>query len=494
MLSVRDISKEYSDHSLFSHINFSVEENEVVGLVGNNGVGKSTLLQIIAGSIEPTEGKVNLQDEIVGYLSQYPQFIEQTVKDFLSSLYPEYEHKRVLSEVSLEYLSDSQFVTSLSGGEKTKLYLAKLLLQNPTFLLLDEPTNNLDLEGLVWLENFIAGFRGGILLTSHDRYFLDETVDTIFELEKGEIKKYGGNYSFYREQKEIEQEAYKRAYEAQQKKIKHIQEDIESMEGRARAGEKQFGSRMPYQRRKIRKSAQQMVSRKKRLEMLLLSEKHLAEPALLKPKYIHLDGSIPSQKSVVTVKELSFGYTQQEILRTVNFSIMGSDRIWLSGKNGSGKTTLLNILLGNIHQTSGSIEWGNGIRTGYFTQERDDLNQSSTVVEALMKTGLSQTDAYKLALKFNFEVDDLKKQISELSVGQRAKVSFALLTSGIYQFLILDEPTNHLEIETREVIERALTDFGGALLVVSHDRYFLEQIGITKQFHLDEGSLVQVFK
>lgn len=387
-----------------------------------------------------------------------------------------------LNQVGLADIDRAMDASMLSGGQQTRLALALLLIQDPepTFLLLDEPTNNLDVEGIEWLESFLASFQGTVLISSHDRALLDNVVDTIIELEGGKAKTYGGNYSFYREQKELQREAYARMYVAQQKKIKQLEESIDAMKDRARAGEAQFSSGMPYQRRKIRKSAQQAVYRQRRLEKLLKSEHTLDKPETTIQYRLIIAGDTHTGKTAVYARDIYKSLGGRTIRSSVSIHIHGVERVWLAGSNGSGKTTLLRIMAGEIPPDRGTLEIGTNIRIGYFSQNRSDLVTTHTAVEELIKTGMSQTEAYKLAMRFHFTPDDLKKKIANLSQGQQTKLAFAKLIAGEYELLLLDEPTNHLDIATREVLEAALREYGGALLISSHDRYFLEQVGIDR--------------
>lgn len=497
MLTLNDIHKQFGEKILFKKIHLSIGQGEVCGLVGENGTGKTTLLRIMAAEILPDTGSIDIQNEVIGYLPQTPEFSKGvTVNQFLYSKIAREDEKYkadiVLNEVELDTIDRTMEATRLSGGQKTRLYLASLLLSDPepTILLLDEPTNNLDIEGIDWLEQFLTSFKGGVVLTSHDRSLLDNVVDTILEVSDQAIAKYGGNYSFYREQKEIEREAYERRYSAQQKQIKRIAEDIEHMKVRARAGEVTFSSRMPYQRAKIRKSAQQAVHRQKKLEKFLESEQKLEKPEEKIRHSIRLSGEVHSDKSIIFVKNISKAYKDKKVLKDISFHISGREHVWLAGLNGSGKTTLLSILNDEIKPDKGEIEIGNNIRIGYFSQDRNDLDEQETILSELMKLNISQTEAYKLALRYNFETEELNTKISTLSTGQKAKVAFAKLTTGNYQLLILDEPTNHLEISTRELIEDALYAYNGALLVSSHDRFFLERIGVDRIVVLKEGTIV----
>lgn len=489
MLVVNGISKSYKDKPVLENINFSLNDNEVIGLIGTNGSGKSTILKIITGEVISDTGNIQINNEVIGYLPQYldPQnSIEELLSEKLGNLYNDYKIRIVLEQLGLSNLDRTKKVFQLSGGQKTRLYLALLLIAEPkpTLLLLDEPTNNLDLEGLIWLEDFIKAYQGTVLLISHDRALLDETVERIIELDGGQIKTYGGNYSFYQEQKEIEKQAYQRMYLVQQKKIKKVEKDLQRIEERCRVGEKIFSSRQPYVRKKIRKAATQMASRRERLIKFLGSKQHLKEIKERIHYPIEFRGNIHSDKFILGAKGIYKMFGEEIVLRNVSLNIYGDQHIWLSGANGSGKSTLLKILTGVELADEGKVESGNNIKVGYFSQDSLHFDVTKTGMEELRKTVIPETDCYKLAMDLHLEPENLRKKIGDLSRGQIAKLEFIKLLLEQNQILILDEPTNHLEIQTREDIEKALQDYQGAILVVSHDRYFLEKIGIDRRYEL----------
>jgi len=489
MIKIDSITKQFADRTILKSVSFNLSNNEIVGLIGENGSGKTTLLKIINGSLMADGGQVEKQNEIVGYLSQNQEFPAQmSAGEFLRKKIndkEEYKIKSVLREINLD-MDLNVFANSLSSGQKTKLYLASLLITDPvpTTLLLDEPTNNLDIDGINWLEEFITTFKGNVVLASHDRSLLDNTADKIIELFNGTVKIYGGNYSFYREQKEIEEKAYKKKCIAQQKKIVKIEQDIERTETRARQGEINFGSGMPYQRRKIRKSAEQSVHRKKKLQKFLASEKRLEKPKEKIEYFISLSGKSHPGKTLIYAKNIVKSFGRNKVLNKLTFHLAGGEKTWLAGLNGSGKSTLMKIVAGKIQTDAGNLEIGSNVKVGYFAQDNYDLDDNNSVLDEFLKTGLTATDCYKLAISFDFRRDELTKKIKSLSMGQKTKVAFAKLTAGQYQLLILDEPTNHLEIKTREIIEEALDYYSGGLLVASHDRFFLERIGINKIINL----------
>lgn len=487
MIQLSGITKQFGDQTLYRNLDMTFGTNEVVGLMGDNGSGKTTFLQMIAGLVVPDTGTINTTGETIGYLPQQPHFpTGQSIETFLSGYVTDsneaYRIDMALVQVGMDHVDQSLQPETLSGGQQTRLFLATLLLQDPepTVLLLDEPTNNLDITGIEWLEGFILGFPGTVLLTSHDRALLDNVVDRIVELENGILTSYGGSYSFALEQKQIEREAYERRFVVQQKKIHQIEEDIERMKQRAFHGEEKFSSRAPGVRRKIRKSAQQAVSRQKKLEKFLASEKRLEKPEERLNHSIRLDDKAHPGKTMLYLQNVTKAFGGNLVLRDVSLHLGGSERVWLAGLNGSGKTTLLRIIAGEEIPDSGSVERGANISIGYFSQHRSDLISSNTILDELARLGLTRTEAYEAAIRFGFKPDEVSHTIATLSSGQQMKVSFAKLVARNHQLLILDEPTNHLEIRTRELLENALSLYRGALLVSSHDRYFLERIGITR--------------
>lgn len=497
MLVVNGISKSYGDKPVLKNINFSLSDNEVIGLIGTNGSGKSTILKIITNEVVPDIGNIQINNEVIGYLPQYldtQNSIAELLSEKLGNLFDDYKIKIVLEQLGLSNLDRTKKVFQLSGGQKTRLYLALLLIAEPkpTLLLLDEPTNNLDLEGLIWLEDFIKAYQGTVLLISHDRALLDETVEKIIELDKGQIKIYGGNYSFYQEQKEIEKQAHQRMYLVQQKKIKKVEKDLQRIEERCRVGEKIFSSRQPYVRKKIRKAATQMASRRERLIKFLGSKQHLKEIKERIHYPIEFRGNIHSDKFILGAKDIYKKFNEELVLKNVSLNIYGNQHIWLSGANGSGKSTLLKILAGIILPDEGNVEVGNNIQVGYFSQDSLHFDITITGMEELKKAGIPEMDCYKFAKDLHLEPEDLRKSTSELSRGQIAKVEFIKLLLEQNHILILDEPTNHLEIETREEIEEALKDYQGSILVVSHDRYFLEKIGIDRRYELINGEIKEL--
>jgi len=485
MVYLKDVTKSYDGEIILNKVNLSFEEGEVVGLVGENGSGKSTLFRILVGEIKADSGTIESTNESIAYLPQFPETDNVSLLKYLVSAshrsdIKHYEIETILSTLGLDELALNTKMADLSGGEKTKAIITGFLLRRtlPTVLVLDEPTNNLDLAGLEWLENFISSFQGSVILTSHDRFFLDRVTTKIVEIAKGSIKSFGGNYSYYKNQKKIEQEALMRQYTAQQKKIKQVKEDIEDYKNRGLQGELTYTSRNPYQRKKARKAAQTSVVRQKKLEKFLASTDFIEKPILRKKYGVSLKTVVPGAKLIIEASKVSKNFGDHNVLKGVSFEVRGNERLWIAGKNGSGKSTLCKIITSEIDADDGSIRFGTNVKWGYLSQQ-SLINREYTGYEYLRLLGLDTTTSFTTAAHLHLFEDDLRKKIKLLSYGQIAKLDFVRLLVSNYDLLLLDEPTNHLEIETREDIENALKDYHGALIVVTHDRYFIESLGIT---------------
>ncbi len=495
MLDVRKVSKSFIDKQVLEDVSFNLD-NEVVALVGDNGAGKTTLFKIILGELTPDSGSISKNNESIGYLPQQTDFGALTVNQFLHSLVGNekqgYEMERVLHQLNLAHIDRHQQASSLSGGEKTKLYLASLLLAEPepTLLLLDEPTNNLDLDGIYWLEEFISRYKGSILLTSHDRAFLDEVVDRIIELEKGQVKIYGGNYSFYREQKLEREKAYLKKYKENVAEIERLERLIVEKKEKAKQLSKDKGrDNDKYARYFFSQKSAKFDRTAKAFESRLKRIKRMEKPLDRRTYPFTFQGEVHSDKFILGVKNLSKRYRDKQVLNDISFSVTGNNHVWLSGKNGSGKSTILNIIVGKDNPNSGSVEIGHGVKVGYFSQELLPPSNSKTVIEELKELGANETDCYRFAIFLHLTKEDIIKHVTALSRGQRTKLEFIKLLMAQNHVLILDEPTNHLEIDTREQIEEALQYYDGAILVVSHDRYFLEKIGIDAEIRLTDGEI-----
>lgn len=489
MFTLQRIYKSYAEKPILENINLAVNAGEVIALIGKNGAGKTTLLKIILGEVQPGSGTVSLHNEVIGYVPQEPA-VDGFVKDCFGVTDGQWRIDYALEVAGLAGFSGDTFIRNLSGGQKTRLALAKVLATEPkpTMLLFDEPTNNLDADGLKWLENFVMSFRGGIILVSHDRFFINKVATKIIELDKGRLKQYGGNYDFYKEQKEIEYQTELSKYESNIEERKRLEKAIKAQSDKSQHTHKHIkrNDNDKYQRDFFRnrvtvKLGQNAKMLQGRLEQL----DEIKKPESSKSYAILLSGNVPPTKLIVQAENVTKKY-ESKMLIYPNFEIRGTERLQVQGMNGSGKTTLFEILAGLTKPTSGEVAFGQSIKYGYFSQDAGGLDDSLTNFENLEATGTHSTAIYREARSLGLDENDLRKKPSELSRGQQAKLSFAKLLLAQNQLLILDEPTNHLDIPTRDRIEMALQNYKGAMLVASHDKYFCRQIGIQSTINLDK--------
>jgi ATP-binding cassette subfamily F protein 3 len=483
MLRVKNLSFSILGEPLFEKVSFVIARGEHIGLVGQNGTGKSTLLKILANELEPSEGGVLLEQERIGYLPQEPIFSEDdTIASFLG-LASTQSLEKTLKPVKLDSLDPATRVQQLSGGQKTRLALAKLLVAAPSLLLLDEPTNHLDIDAVEWLEVFIRNFKGAVLIVSHDRRLLDNTVTKTFELDPSthSLNEYVGGYTDYLAEREKRIERQEDAFKRQQQEKRRLEEWI--------ALKKQEASIYDDP------SKGKMIRAKERYLQREIYDKEVVRPKDHKKiRGMELSGEAANPKLICRASGVSMRYDMINVLSDVSFEIRGKEKVLLSGKNGSGKTTLLKLLQSELIPTRGTIKIGEQVSIGYFAQEHESLNKENTVMDEFTETpGLSAAkDARKILGSFLFTGTDVFKKVSSLSMGERVRLIFAKLTNQTHELLILDEPTNHLDIPSREVIEEALLGFQGAILAVSHDRYFVEKIGFDRELHLERGVLDEV--
>lgn len=491
-LQINSLSKEYFDHQLLVDVNFSINSRDRIGLIGTNGSGKTTLLKLLSGKEDPDGGQIiRTPNKLeIGYVPQVNDFpaSKNIIEGLAMSLKIDdneiYKINIVLDKLNINDLALKSF-DSLSSGQKTKIYLARLLIQKPDILLLDEPTNHLDIKSLEWLENYLKNYQGAYLVVSHDRKFLDNIVTKILELEDGKIKIYGGNYSFYRQQKLIELEAQKRSYNVQEKKTEKILDRVRTMKNQTQQLEVVTSGADHYKRRKAAKSANRAKSTEKML-MKQLSENGIEKPkedfelsVIFKPKR-------ESNKLVVFFDKVSKKFNENQIIRNFSLEIDKGERVALIGPNGSGKSTLINLILDKFKPTEGKVELGSNVDIGYLPQEHKQLNSELSPIKYLMNaTKIDKTSAYKLAKRFLLSDEDIETSTNKLSSGQKSKILLASIMASGSNFIILDEPTNYLDIPSREALEEALISYKGTLLIISHDRYFLERINPTKIINLD---------
>ena len=494
-LQTNSLIKEFQGRQILNKVTFAIELRDSIGLVGINGSGKTTILKLLAGLEIPTSGEIIKvpNDLKIGYVPQITDFPnDKNITEGLAiSLNLENDEiwkiHIALHELGIGNLALRSFKT-LSSGQKTKVYLARLLIQKPDILLLDEPTNHLDIESLEWLETYLKNYQGAFLTVSHDRRFLDNTVTKILELDNGEIKIYGGNYSFYRQQKQIERQSQLRNYISQEKKNNRIFDRVRVIKDKTQQLEVRTSGADHF----VRKKAAKAASKAKSTEKMLI--KQLAENGIEKPQK-NIDLSVifrpqrESSQTLIFLDKVSKNFGRHQVLKDFSLVIEKGDKIALIGSNGSGKSTLINLILDKISQTVGKIEIGNNVDIGYLPQEQSLIDSDLNPIEYLVNScHLDRTSAYKLAKRFLFTSEDLKTPANKLSSGQISKLRLATIMASGSNFIILDEPTNYLDIPSREALEEALVSYTGTLLVVSHDRYFLDRINPTKIINLESIS------
>lgn len=511
LLNVEHLYKYFNGQALLKDINFTVEDREAVGLIGINGCGKSTLLNIITGSegYDKTPeglGSVNIAGKAsIGFLRQNSGLnseltIGEEMKNAFAPLLETLDKMKVLEKkmadggdidcISHEYAELSSYfeardgyridvkikqvlngmgfgstptdrvISTLSGGEKTRLALAKLLLEEPNLLILDEPTNHLDFETLMWLEDYLKGYKGAIIIVSHDRYFLNKVCTRICEIEQGRLTSYRGDYSSYLVQKKMNSERQLKEYEAQQKEIAKLEDYVAKNLVRASTS-------------KMAKSRQHMLDRIERIDKPLM---------YTKPPKIKLEYDIEPTKDIVRVVDCPLvvgeGADKKELIKSLTMNVRRGEHVAIIGANGIGKTSILKLIQGIIPHEGGNISWGGNVKISYFEQEHAILDPHKTVLEEIMDRypRLSEQQARNVLGAVLLTGENVFKPISVLSGGERAKLCFAIMALNRGNVLVLDEPTNHLDLNTKEVLEDALAEFGGTIILVSHDRYLLNKV------------------
>lgn len=512
VLKISGLSKSFGIKTVFENVSFEVRTGERIGLVGANGAGKTTLLKCIMGTEEADKGSVKVSDgAIIGYLRQDFNYTSRSIreemeeawkdvlyyKDKMESLARELEsHKSDeklvedygRAEARFEFLggydyesttrkiltglgfSDDDWdrdIHSFSGGQKVRINLAAAFVRHPDFLLLDEPTNHLDMNMLEWLEEYLRSYKGGILMISHDRYFLDGAATGIIDLENHHIRTFRGGYTRYMETKENQDRAYEKAYEKQQEHIRETEEYIR----RYKAGIK----------------AKQARGRQSQLNRLVRLEKPVHQASLR----FHFDPPAECADKVLDVLRVEGSYGNHVLFKNLSIHIKKGETVGLIGPNGAGKTTILKMITGEKKPDTGFIQMGNNVKMGYYSQEQERLHPKLSVLDEVRDTfNFGEKEARNILGMFLFRGDDVFKTVGMLSGGEKARLSLLCLFLEKPNFLILDEPTNHLDIPTREIMEDAIQAFGGTCLVVSHDRYFLDKVA-DRILELEDGKLTE---
>ena len=519
IFSCSNLGKSFSGETLFSGGTFRIEDKEKAAIVGINGAGKSTLLKIIIGELTAEEGEINVaKGKTIGYLAQHQDLnsdrsiyeevrsarehifameaeirrlekeMKQAAGDALSAMMDAYTRLNHEFELQDGYACESEITGvlkgmgftedefgkscgTLSGGQKTRVSLGKLLLSRPDCILLDEPTNHLDISSIVWLEGYLKNYPGAVVVVAHDRYFLDRIVDKVIEVEMKKITVYQGNYSAYAEKKRQRREAQMKAWLNQQQEIKHQEAVIEKLRS--------------FNREKSIKRAESR-------EKMLAKVERLEKPQELKDSmFFTLEPHVTSGNDVLTIEHLSKSFGSRQLFRNVHIEIKRGERVAVIGSNGAGKTTLLKIINGLMDADSGSITLGAKVTIGYYDQEQQLLTEENTLFDEISNAypDLDNTTIRNTLAAFLFTGDDAFKLVSSLSGGERGRLALAKLILSPCNFLILDEPTNHLDMTSKEILEQALCHYTGTVLYVSHDRYFVNKTA-TRILELAEQTFI----
>ena len=524
ILSVNGLTKSFLNENILENLTFSISDRDKVGVVGDNGSGKTTLFNLLTNELSSDSGEINFAKNVklsilkqnISYTSEKTVYeeclevfeeiilLEKELRELeiemgnknlseeeIHKLFDIYESKRHYFEENSGYsynskvrgvlfglgFSEDDFsksVNNLSGGQKSRLHLAKILLEPSNLILLDEPTNHLDIDSIQFLEAFLRDYKGSCIIISHDRYFLNSVCNRIFSIENKKLKTYNCGYDDFVSRREKEFEINRHLYEKQQKEISRQKEIIQRFEN---YGNNRF--------------IKQASSRRKMLEKIDLVE----NPEIYKNSMkLKLVPEVESGKDVLSISDLTMGFSDKILLNSINLNVYKGDKIGLVGKNGVGKTTLFKIICNKLSPLSGSCDLGARVSLGYYDQEQKTLNNQNSVMEEFWDAypNMNNFEVRSHLAKFNFFDEDLFKSVGELSGGERARLELLKLMLSKSNFLLLDEPTNHLDIESKEVLENAVVDYSGTVLTISHDRYFLNKV-VNKIWYLEDGKITEYY-
>lgn len=478
VITAKNVTKTYGDRTILDQIDFKIGGNRKIGLVGRNGCGKSTLFKVVTKLEELTDGAIETIGEVIGYIPQEFDFPDELVGEYfekqLESKWDFYKIDDLVSKIKFDNFDPYQKISTMSEGQKMKVKLIEMLLKDPTTLFIDEPTNHLDIEGIVWFENYIKHLPVNVVMISHDREFLNNTVDEIWEIENAKLLRFVGNYDNYKTEKLKLINKWNEEYILFLKKKAQLEKLLENVHKISDG--KRRGRAVNAAKKRIDR---EVVQNKK--------EKYESK----KMKTVNFETEISTGKLVIKFTNVTKAYVKNKnVFEDMNFEIRGKEKVWLFGPNGAGKSTIVKMIMGIEPCISGEVKIGNNVSVGYFSQTQALLDSDKNLLdEFCAKTGCFFGEAYGHLNKFLFNREEVRKRIWQLSPGERARFAFAIFAYENYDLLILDEPDNHLDIETKEVIEESLRNFNGTLLLVSHDRYFVESVGVDKILNLRAGEL-----
>ncbi|MFA6269879.1 MAG: ABC-F family ATP-binding cassette domain-containing protein [Candidatus Paceibacterota bacterium] len=495
IISVTNLSKSFDNFVVFKHANFSIQQGEKIGLIGSNGSGKSTLLKILNGLVKQDEGHLTVSKEMaIGYIPQeFDADKDQLVKDILKTKLNQSEIISILEKLKIGESMLDRPIVKLSGGEKTKVALARIFLSKHNFLLLDEPTNNLDIEGLELLEKFVKESDKTFLIVSHDREFLDRTVNRIFEIDEVDrkLRIYDGNFSSYLQTRHARIEQEWAEYNDNVEKKIHLEKTVEDKLRRAdkisraelRDKDKMQGKTKIEWGQKIFQRGAKLL--KNRLENMENTEK----PKIFLPLNINFEIEERSGDKVLELISITKNMPDQT-LGPIDLVIQYGDKILITGENGSGKTTLLKMIMRQTSPDKGEIKYGTNLKIGYLPQQEDFVSEAKVKDEFIRLVKIEEGTARKILNRFKLSTEDVNKKIRELSSGERSRLIIAIIMAQKVNCLILDEPSNHLDLQVLESLEYAVKNFKGTLILVSHDRYFIKQIAPLKSFVIKNGKII----